>query len=75
MKKKQACSRVVDDLEAIPFFKRQIIGRPRLVVVQGYEKSDTAWNQEKLSVRGEHTRKLVIHTVPQIAASFNIAVD
>lgn len=33
-------SRVVDNLEAIPFFERQVVGRPRLVVVQRHKERD-----------------------------------
>lgn len=33
-------SRVVDNLEAIPFFERQVVGRPRLVVVERHKERD-----------------------------------
>jgi len=43
----QMHSRVVDNLEAVPFFEWQIIRRPRVIVVQRHEKRYTPWKHER----------------------------
>lgn len=47
--------RVVDDLEAIAFFKGQVIWRSGFVVVQGHEERDSTWEHKNIRPSSPHS--------------------